>query len=453
MSAGPREARRAARQAYRLAYWNGLVWSVGNGLASSTLVIYLAVERGAAGMAVSWILAAPQIVGLLRLATPWLLARTGDRRRFCLVNFATSSLALVALAVLAMPGVLATGESAGDWALGAIVVLWSLFHLFQYLGVVALWSWLSDLAPPRWWGRFVARREQWMLAGAIPAMLASGLFAAWFKEAFPPEVRWLGYALPAALGGLVMMAALLPLGGLPAAPSTARPTLPTALRSSARVQWLEPLRSPGFLWFLAFTLWFSFSNGMTQSAQSILPAKILKISLLVMLTLQSLLRVGQFFASPLVGVWCDRFGARAVLIVSQLVVALGVACYALAAMAPAAAAIYWIAAAHLLWVAFVGLNVGLPGMVRRLAHGENARWFAWHLAASGVAYAGGTLLGGWLVDTYARDALSVCGATLGLFPAIFLAGWLARTLGVAWLWPIVESCASRQLSPTPPPRC
>ena len=44
------------------AYANGGLWGIGNGLASTTLVTYLAKEYGATGVAVSWLLAAPAFV-------------------------------------------------------------------------------------------------------------------------------------------------------------------------------------------------------------------------------------------------------------------------------------------------------------------------------------------------------------------------------------------------------
>ena len=68
------------RRARRLAYWNGAVWAIGNGLASTTLVIYLAFELNVRreGLGIAWIVAAPSIVGVLRLvAHDYGLVRTG----------------------------------------------------------------------------------------------------------------------------------------------------------------------------------------------------------------------------------------------------------------------------------------------------------------------------------------------------------------------------------------
>lgn len=69
------------RESRRMAYRNGGIWALGNGLTSSTLVVYLALELGApgAGLAISMILAAPRIAGLLLLGG-MLLDRFGEAR-------------------------------------------------------------------------------------------------------------------------------------------------------------------------------------------------------------------------------------------------------------------------------------------------------------------------------------------------------------------------------------
>ena len=88
---------RCRRQARRLAYWNGALWAAGNGLASTTLVIYLAMELDVPGigLGISLILAAPRIVGLLQTAAPAMIGRLVNRWRFCVGSFLLSVLVLV----------------------------------------------------------------------------------------------------------------------------------------------------------------------------------------------------------------------------------------------------------------------------------------------------------------------------------------------------------------------
>ena len=142
---------------------NGAIWAVGNGLTSTMLVVYLAMDLDTGGIAlgVSFILAMPNLVGVLRLAAPAMIARLGDRKRFCVGAFLAAAVVLLAVPWVGVPGLLPSGRV----AMVALVVLWCVYHLLQYLATVALWSWLADLVPRRIRGRFLGRRERWMVAG------------------------------------------------------------------------------------------------------------------------------------------------------------------------------------------------------------------------------------------------------------------------------------------------
>ena len=121
------------RRARKLAIWNGAVWAIGNGLASTTLVIYLAKELHAErlGLGISLIVAAPQIAGLLRLGAPALMDRLGDRKRFCIATFLAGALLLLALPWVCAPGRL---PSPG-WSLG------QLFSSGASITCSSTWAW------------------------------------------------------------------------------------------------------------------------------------------------------------------------------------------------------------------------------------------------------------------------------------------------------------------------
>ncbi len=219
-------ARRVAR---RRACQNAALWGAGNGLVSTTLIVYLAQELGASkvGLGISLILAAPRIAGLLRMAAPALIEWCGDRKRFCLGAYAASAVVLAGLPWAALPGWIPRGSG----PLAVIVVLWCLYHLLEFLATVALYCWLADLVPLRIRGRFLGRRERWMLAGQIPAMLLTGLFSYYFKSCLPwawqswlvSSAEALSYLIPAALGVCFLLLAVVPLAAMPQL--TARPGL------------------------------------------------------------------------------------------------------------------------------------------------------------------------------------------------------------------------------------
>ena len=201
------------RKAMRLAYANGAVWALGNGLFNSWLILYLALEfrLPQAGLGIGLIVAAPQLAGLLRLGTPSLIGRLWDRKRFCLTAYLLSAMALLAIPWAASPGRLPSPAM----SLAALVALWCAYQVLEYLGTVALWSWFNDLAPAAIRGRFLGRRERWMAAGqAVGAVLAGGFLWKW-HDRWPQEPQWTGYAVAACAGACAMIAALAPLALIP----------------------------------------------------------------------------------------------------------------------------------------------------------------------------------------------------------------------------------------------
>jgi hypothetical protein len=146
-----------------LANLNAGIWAAGNGLVSTTLVFYLAVELGAAGVAASCVLAAPRFAGLLRLGVPALMARLKARKLLCIFSYALSSFILWTVPVAAA---FERRVQAGV-AIAVLVLAWCLYHLTEFCGTVTLWSWLGDLMPARIRGRLIGRREAWLTGGRI----------------------------------------------------------------------------------------------------------------------------------------------------------------------------------------------------------------------------------------------------------------------------------------------
>ena len=456
--------RRCAR---RLAYWNGAVWAIGNGLASSTLVIYLAMELGVArvGLGIGMIKAAPRIAGLLRLAAPALIAGLGGRKRFCLGAYLASGVVLLGLPLAAAPGWLPSADA----SLAALVLLWCVYHLLEYLGTVALWSWLADLVPLRIRGRFIGRRQRWLVAGQAAAMLAAGLFTWGWHAMHPFLPRWIGYAIPAGVGACFLIASVVPLVRIPGlergghsaqrrVPWTACLPLLLRIRNALlprRARAGKPPMAPGpplwraggraifapladrrFRRLVLFICWFSLFNGLTQSVQYIYPFA-LGMSLFVMLALPTGMRLGQLAISPWMGRLADRFGNRPVMMVCLALTSAGLLFYLLTTPQHR----WWFAGAWAIWIAYAGLNVCLPNLMLKLSpRAGNTAYIATLDAASGLAFAAGALLGGLAYDTMQGLTFVLFGGAivLGYFHYAFLFGWLTRSLGLLVLLGVIE---------------
>ena len=169
--------------------------------------------------------------------------------------------------------------------------------------------------------------------------------------------------------------------------------------------------------------------------------QILGVSLFLSLTLSTGMRLGQWGVSPWVGAMADRLGNRPVMIVSQLLVAAGLLCFAVATPAEWA----WYIGAWVLWVAYAGLNVCLPNLMLKLSpERSNGPYIAAFYAVTGLCYAASTIVGGALVDQYRTWAFPLGdGRWLSFFPCLFLFGWVARSLGVPLLLRIIEPTGRR----------
>ena len=436
------------RAALRLAYWNGGLWSVGNGLVGATLISYLALELGARGLAVGVILATPRLIGLLRVFTPRMLAWAGHRQKFCVGMYAASNVVLLALPVLAAPGVL--GHR--NWSLVALVACWSLYHLLEYCATVALVSWLGDLVWQRARGEFFGRRERWRTLGRIAGMAAAGAFTYHWASLHGRDLRWQGYALAAAAGALVMLVSLWPLLRMPnMGPRTSRAVLRRggggASPDEATPRWRSQLRRlarPPFLRLLLFGCLFSLANGLTQSAQGLFPHQVLDLPLFGLLGREAVMRLGQGAISPALGRWIDHFGNRPVMILSQSLVALGLLFYLPASHDQP----WWIAGAWVCWIAYAGINIALSSLTIKLSGPEDSSLYlaAW-FGLTGVVYGLSAIAGGALFDALAgwQATATLAGKallTMGRYELFFCAGVVGRLLAAGSLWWLLEPGAS-----------
>ncbi len=417
-------------EARRRVYWHAVLWAVATGLTSSTLVIYLVFGLNAPRMAlgVALIKAAPNLAGLLRLGTPALIRWFGDRKRFSTGSYFLSGLVLLLLPVAAAPGLLPSAWK----SLWAVVVLWCLYHLLEYLGSVALWSWLGDLVPVRTRGRFLGRRERWMVAGQAAAMLAAGAFNYGWRQ-IHPDAPWAGYAIPAAAGACSLMASVVFLIRVPH-PRAGSATAAAAIGFS---RLLAPFADRRFRRLLYFGCWFSFFNGVTQSPQEMYPVQILGITLFTSLALRTGTRVGQFAVSPWLGRLADRFGNRPVMIASWPIAASGLFFYLLATPQQW----MWLVGAWAAWIAYAGLNVCLPNLMLKLSPGaDRTAYVAAYYTASGLCVAASTILGGAAFDFLRRERFVFWDGlfVLDCYQWMFLLGLITRLMGVAWLFLILE---------------
>ncbi len=424
---GERLSGAVVRRAMRLANVNAGLWAIGNGLVSTTLVIYLALDLGAEGLAISFILAAPRFAGVLRLGVPAAVARLRRRKALCIGAYLASTAVLMVVPVVASPQRLGTVNV----AMTAMVASWCVYHLLEYVGSVALWSWLGDLTPRRVRGRLLGHRERWLVVGRIGGIVASALLAILWGWLLPGSSRWQPLALSAAAGALFMAGSVVPLMRMPGVEGSpsARPRAPwrTMVRALADRRYRR---------LIAFICWFSAMNGITNTAQYQYPVQVLNIPYVGMLSLRGMMRAGQSVISPWMGRLVDRWGNRPVMIVCQLLVATGPLFF----LASRPEWRWLLAGAYFVWIAYAGLNVGLDNIKLKLApEDNNSPYLAVYQALSDLANGVAVIFGGIVLDRLRAGGSDV----MAIYAAVFLAGWIGRTLAALLVARIEEPGARR----------
>ena len=452
---------RGRRRAIRLSYVNAAFWSIGNGLTSSTLLYYLALDLGASGVSLSLILALPALVGLLRLSTPYLVRWCGSAKPVC-VGMSVLSYLLLWIWVAQVP---APGKHGEHDLLTLLIAVVCVHQLLEYIAHAALYAWLADLVPVRIRGRFFGRRNMWQLATLIPTSLLGGYFAQWWSQTHieaDAQTRLLAYTIPIAIGAVMLLGSVVPLLLMPATKvGHQEPNSSRSPQNSGSRFWqltIRPFTDPRFVPLLIYRGWFSLSNGITQAAQNIYPRSVLSLGVGDMAVMRTVMQLGQLGLSPIVGRWADRFGNRPVLQASQAIVAVSLLFFLFAS--DTSPALRWlILGGFVLWSAYAGINVCFYNLMLKLPPKgeERSPYVSAHEATGSITYAVSTVAGGYALDLLRGPEGSVyLPSGISPFAALFLVGFVLRMVGVlllgwinepgAWSWSALTSRSKQRAS-------
>ncbi|MGL6194547.1 MAG: hypothetical protein ACRC2T_06955, partial [Thermoguttaceae bacterium] len=194
---------------------NAFLWGLGNGLISTSLLVYLirdlciGKENVAVNATIAWILAAPRIAGLLRLVVPQLVEFVGSRKWFTICAYFISPLALLAIP-LGIPRMI--HHQPTNLILTLLVLAWCVYHLIEYFGTTAYWSWLGDYIPDTVRGQVLGLRERFMVSGQMIGFLSVGLFSFYcIDKQADYATKYSAYFTPAYIGIVFLALSAVPL--------------------------------------------------------------------------------------------------------------------------------------------------------------------------------------------------------------------------------------------------
>ncbi|MFO1007236.1 MAG: hypothetical protein U0929_14840 [Planctomycetaceae bacterium] len=389
----------------------------------------------------------PETAESLSVITRWLVLRWGGRKTVWWV-----SLVLGRLAALAIPGLVFYGMKPGDTgAMSAIIVLLGLWYLLQGVSFTAYLSWLSDLVPEVNWGRLMARRSMAISLVTLCMTYVAAVLLDRVRGLLVPE-RLPVYTLLFACGGLLCLASILPVVGLPrvAMRGTCEGengrqgdggledgVVVPSLWESIGPQLKWAFAEPAFRRFVWGSWQLSFFQGLTQTAQFQLSANLLHVSQYEYYQLLSVMLVLQIPLAAWAGRLVDQGHARRVMIWGLLGLSLAMGCWWMAtwsveegASQSSISGIAWLLASYVLWGGFGLINVAQPSLGLKLApRSDNAVQLSLFRQIGGLLAGLSGLLGGLVLDRFSQGAKL---PPLEVFRWMFIVSGIGRATAALW---------------------
>lgn len=430
------------RRARRLVIVEGALGSLTGQLTAGILLIKFATELGATSREIALLQAVPQFVSGLQIFASWILNRSSNSRRLCLSLMVTQRLIWMTIGLTTLLW-LKPGMKGPVWAL---ILANGASTLCAQMALVAWYTWVADLTPVSFWGRFLGRRSMIALSFATPVGIAAGLFADWWFRTMPKgDLR--GVGAMAVLGASLGLVGLLVLARVPQV-SVPRPAeIPHFGRVLATA-----LQDANFRRLALTRCWIMFFVQVAAPMWQFYALKNLGIDVFVMKLLEGMSNASTAAGSRFCGRLADRFGYRPVAIlfcigmgtipVWWILAAPGhwtLSLFGLALLVPR----YWIVALANTVGSFswAGVNLCAANLALKLAAREHrSAYVALFQAAFGITGGLGALAGGIIVDQ-ARKSLPPEHVAIA-FQIVFLLSALGRWSGMVGLASVREPGAA-----------
>jgi MFS family permease len=434
------------RRARRLIIMEGTLGALTGQLTQGILLVKFARELGAGPGEIAVLLAVPQFISALQILSSWIINRLGDPKRIALLYQFLHRLVWMLLGLGAV-FFLRPGARGLVWGL---IAANGVAALAGQMAVVAWYTWVAELAPVRFWGRFLGRRQMIALLFATPVGIAAGLFAdAWFKRHPHGDLSGVGWMV--VLGAVLGFAALLLLARVPAVTLHRAEAPPPFRRILAAA-----LQDASFRRLALTRCWITFFVQVAAPMWQLYALTFLGVPLWTMKSWEAIANFSTAGGNRLCGRLADYYGYRSVAILFCIGMGTIPVWWILASKATwilplpfvtLAIPAYWIVLLSNTLGSFSwsGVNLCATNLALKLAERQHrAAYVALFQAAFGITGGLGALVGGRLVNLAGGGAGDASVALA--FQMVFLLSALGR-------WAAMIGLASvREPGGTPAPR-
>ncbi|MCF7803959.1 MAG: MFS transporter [Candidatus Marinimicrobia bacterium] len=174
------------KQSLRNSLWEGALSAPFNTISTGVLLTGFALYLGASPLEISIIISLPFLTQIVQFFAPWFIDKVGSRRK--LTSYGTLYSRLVWMLVAALPALLLFDFD----PVPLFIVLSVVSLLFFNLGLNSWLSWMSDLVPTRFRGRFFGMRNMYVGLLSMGMLVLTGLALDFFRTI---RMEGFGYSL------------------------------------------------------------------------------------------------------------------------------------------------------------------------------------------------------------------------------------------------------------------
>jgi len=285
---------------------HGMLGIVFTATTGGMFIIGYTLKLGASNTQIGILAALPLIANFMQFASSYLVERRGNRKQICLRSAGAGT--AIWLFVIALPFLVPPG--AKGYQLLLLFLLLEISYLLGTLSTNAWLSWMGDLVPESFRGRFFGRRNM--------VIQLVGLFFAMLEGTFLDRVQRVeGFTLLFAFGIIFGFLSLIPLQKQPEPPllkTGSRFRFVPALKESLTSQTLQRL--------IIFSIAWNFAMTLAGPFYLVYLIKILRIKYFTIAALNTLSGIAGFIFFPIWGYFVDRYGSKPQLVFCALGIAL-----------------------------------------------------------------------------------------------------------------------------------
>jgi MFS family permease len=359
------------------------------------------------------ILAALPFLGTLAQLPGSVLVEKLQNRKKLVIGFAVAARGI--WIILVIESIMVAADN-GSFLLSLLIVLTACSQILGSCAGVGWLSWMAALVPEEIRGRYFGLRNSVLGIVTITLTIVGGYFLDWYRYHFPASPVTRSFEIlfiTAIIAGMISAYFLYRQGDLRPQDTLLRTASPDPLKL-----FTEPFQHQNFRRFIRFALVWAFAVNFSSPFFIIYMLIDLKFSYTLISLYTMLSAVADFIGMGFWGHFSDRFGNRAIIIVTALVVALQPALWIFSNNSVFSVYLL-IPLLHMTGAFFfAAYNLCAVNLVFRMAPKEqNSAFFAfWSIASANGAAAGvGAIMGG-ILSQHAATLLTY-------FPGIFDSGF------------------------------